>query len=66
MLETRSMSSLLETKIAASQHALREQGLLRQRKVLSVDRPLIPTHRLRARVLFSKVAPMSISAVMII
>lgn len=34
------MSSLLETKIAARQHALREQGLLRQRKVLSVDHAL--------------------------
>ncbi|WP_413489579.1 aminotransferase class I/II-fold pyridoxal phosphate-dependent enzyme [Shewanella baltica] len=34
------MSSLLETKIAARQHALREQGLLRQRKVLSVDHTL--------------------------
>ena len=40
MLEATSMSSLLETKIAARQHALREQGLLRQRKVLSVDHPL--------------------------
>lgn len=34
------MSSLLETKIAARQYALREQGLLRQRKVLSVDHAL--------------------------
>ncbi|MBP6519079.1 8-amino-7-oxononanoate synthase [Shewanella sp.] len=31
------MSSLLEMKIAARQQALREQGLLRQRKMLSVD-----------------------------
>ncbi len=31
------MSSLLETKITARQQALHEQGLLRQRKVLSVE-----------------------------
>ncbi|MGI2095410.1 aminotransferase class I/II-fold pyridoxal phosphate-dependent enzyme [Shewanella glacialipiscicola] len=34
------MSSLLETKITARQQALREQGLLRQRKVLSIERSL--------------------------
>ena len=34
------MSSLLETKISARQQALREQGLLRQRKVMSIEHSL--------------------------
>lgn len=34
------MSSLLETKIFARQQALREQGLLRQRKVMSIEHSL--------------------------